>query len=1094
MSTSENPSDLSKCSYTADDVFNYSEDLAESISNPEMEQHVKSCAKCRDILNGFRRVTDAAKHLRSEPAAKARMTKSKSDKPPGSIGGFRILTEIAEGGMGKVYKAYDAPLDRFLALKVMKDELSENARFCDRFMAEAKTLAKLNHPNVVVGHTVGRHEGQLFIAMEFIDGPSLLDKINKRQFTISTAIQTFLQILEGIKAAHEQQIIHRDIKPANIMVTDGGLIKILDFGLAKEELLGSPAAAMETGMLLGTLAYMAPEVAMGQKATKQSDIFALGVVLYQMLTNCIPFIDSPSPFALIERIKSEPLRPPSELNPAIPKALEPIILKMCAKRPGDRYPTVDAVMRAITAQPIQESIKQTPLHNTPWLESRGESKFYFCEACGKRVTDADLESGAGRDKKRKGVYCSLCAVGVMTVEFNAPAEAPARSAGSTAASPAPGPGTRRPGSARTMALSSEKLIDRAQHTNKAARHRPQSSPTLAVVGGIGALTAIVLVFVFNSKRHGDSDAKPLVQVSEAPKIAAVSQPEPGPQPARLPELAPQNPPLIKQKAEPVRSTAPDPEPAKVSGALPVVEPQRPVEKPVAVTVPSPPPAVIEKKNEPEKSAEVKTPAPPDVAAAVPNKEAQNQFAAVLKELTPLLNRNRFSDADKMLDDRIRDPAFTDAGALLKKEKSDLAEMRLLRQQAVDALKQKKGTVTLRIRGITMSGSVKDEPNRTDLSLVVRDGPEMSIKADQLDAQDVDTFAPAETGSAKAQDQWRRGLVFLAAGNTAKAEDYFSKARDGGWGDAVRYMDRLASVKTAAREALAQESWKKAEALFGYKNWKGAKQAYASFQTDFGSSETLQVNADALKKRLDAIDDALSPPKTPSLDLGGGIKIDLVLISPGEFMMGSEEGEAVEKPVHKVKITQAFYIAKFPVTQAQYQKVMLKNPSEFKGENLPVEMVKFTDAEEFCKKAAAATGKAMRLPTEAEWEYACRAGTSTRYYTGDHGPDVEPAVWHKGNSGGKTHAVGEKKPNAWGLYDMEGNVWEWCRDWFDGEYYAKSPLEDPTGAAQGTVRALRGGAWRCDAWDCRSSARIGGNTDATLSYIGFRVVVRVTRSP
>jgi formylglycine-generating enzyme required for sulfatase activity len=153
-----------------------------------------------------------------------------------------------------------------------------------------------------------------------------------------------------------------------------------------------------------------------------------------------------------------------------------------------------------------------------------------------------------------------------------------------------------------------------------------------------------------------------------------------------------------------------------------------------------------------------------------------------------------------------------------------------------------------------------------------------------------------------------------------------------------------------------------------------------------------------------------------------ISMKLVWIAPGEFKMGSNDGEDFEKPLHTVKITKGFYMGAFEVTQGQYQQVMGTNPSYFKGANLPVEQVSWDDAVEFCKKLSQKEGKTYRLPTEAEWEYACRAGTTTKFSFGDDESQLGEYAWYGKNSGMKTHPVGKKKPNAWGLFDMHGNVW------------------------------------------------------------------------
>ena len=176
----------------------------------------------------------------------------------------------------------------------------------------------------------------------------------------------------------------------------------------------------------------------------------------------------------------------------------------------------------------------------------------------------------------------------------------------------------------------------------------------------------------------------------------------------------------------------------------------------------------------------------------------------------------------------------------------------------------------------------------------------------------------------------------------------------------------------------------------------------------------------------------------------------------------------ERPAHVVTLTKPFYMGKFTVTQEQYQQVMGTNPSNFKGKDNPVEMVSWDDAQEFCKKVNAASAQAVRLPTEAEWEYACRAGTSTKYYSGDSEEDLKRVAWYYANSGNTTHPVGQKEPNRFGLYDMHGNVWQWCQDWY-GEYKADA-VADPQGSAQGAYRVLRGGSWSDNPGYCRSAYR------------------------
>jgi formylglycine-generating enzyme required for sulfatase activity len=219
-------------------------------------------------------------------------------------------------------------------------------------------------------------------------------------------------------------------------------------------------------------------------------------------------------------------------------------------------------------------------------------------------------------------------------------------------------------------------------------------------------------------------------------------------------------------------------------------------------------------------------------------------------------------------------------------------------------------------------------------------------------------------------------------------------------------------------------------------------------------------------------------------------MEFVLIRAGTFLMGSPEGETGRydnEKQHQVTLSQDFYLQTTPVTQGQWKKAMGWSPAFFKkcGEDCPVESVSWEDAQEFISKLNQKenTNK-YHLPTEAEWEYACRAGSKGRFCFGDDEAKLEEYAWYVKNSNSKTHPVGQKKPNAWGLYDMHGNVWEWVQDWY-GEYPA-GPVTDPTGPASGERRVLRGGSWSYDAGRTRSAYRYYDNPDLRDDDFGFRV--------
>jgi formylglycine-generating enzyme required for sulfatase activity len=232
------------------------------------------------------------------------------------------------------------------------------------------------------------------------------------------------------------------------------------------------------------------------------------------------------------------------------------------------------------------------------------------------------------------------------------------------------------------------------------------------------------------------------------------------------------------------------------------------------------------------------------------------------------------------------------------------------------------------------------------------------------------------------------------------------------------------------------------------------------------------------------------PSTASRTWRNTLGIEFVLIQPGEFLMGSNSGFDDEKPPHQVRISKPFYLGQYEVTQGQWQAVMGRNPSSLAGEaTLPVENVSWEDVQEFVRRLNAKEGgPKYRLPTEAEWEYAARAGTSTAYSFGDSERQLGEYAWYYDNSGIKTHPVGQKKPNAWGLYDMHGNVEEWVQDWY-GPYKAGAAV-DPAGPSSGSSRVSRGGG-RTIARYCRSAIRRSyppGSRDGGV--LGFRLLREV----
>lgn len=247
---------------------------------------------------------------------------------------YEIVRSIGEGGMANVYLGYDTILDRNVAIKVLRGDLSNDEKFVRRFQREALSASSLSHPNIVEMYDVGEDNGIYYIVMEYIEGQTLKQLLKRRgSLTLSEAIDIMLQITEGMAHAHDSYIIHRDLKPQNIMIQDDGQIKITDFGIA---MALNSTQLTQTNSVMGSVHYLPPEQAAGKGSTIKSDIYSMGIIFYELLTGSLPFKGENAVEIALKQMK-EPLPDLREDNPSIPMSVENVIIKATAKNPKNRY-------------------------------------------------------------------------------------------------------------------------------------------------------------------------------------------------------------------------------------------------------------------------------------------------------------------------------------------------------------------------------------------------------------------------------------------------------------------------------------------------------------------------------------------------------------------------------------------------------------------------------------------------------------------------------------------------------------------------------------------------------------------------------------
>ena len=249
---------------------------------------------------------------------------------------YKIIKSIGEGGMANVYLAFDTILEREVAVKILRGDLAEDEKFVRRFQREANSASSLKHPNIVEVYDVGEDDGKYFIVMEYINGKTLKSLIKKRGvLTLEEVIDIMLQLTSAVSCAHDSYIIHRDIKPQNVMILEDGRVKITDFGIA---MALNNNELTQTNSVMGSVHYLPPEQANGSGSTIKSDIYSLGILMFELLTGKLPFKGENAVEIAIKQMR-EPIPSVKSISPDIPQSVENVVLKACAKNPKNRYDT-----------------------------------------------------------------------------------------------------------------------------------------------------------------------------------------------------------------------------------------------------------------------------------------------------------------------------------------------------------------------------------------------------------------------------------------------------------------------------------------------------------------------------------------------------------------------------------------------------------------------------------------------------------------------------------------------------------------------------------------------------------------------------------
>jgi len=954
------------------------------------------------------------------------------------LGGFLIERRLGMGGMGEVWLATQTAMDRRVALKILSPALTGDSNFVSRFMEEVKMSAKLEHPNIITAFDAGNENGIYYLAMSYVDGVELEVKLKIDKIVNETeGLKIIRSIAEALKYAWDKfQILHRDIKPSNIMLDSVGNAKLMDMGISKS--MSENRDLTMTGMIVGTPYYMSPEQARADsELDSRSDIYALGATLYHLVTGQVPY-DASTAMGVLARHITEPFPPPQEKNPDLSDTCSVLLETMMCKKAESRQQDWDTVISDI------DLVLDGKMPKTPRPEA-GKSQVMQMSAS----QSLDRRKITNRPKKAKkkghnapattseaaksklpiliGISLVVMVLIVMGIIFGSKSEAKPEKAKPVLKTGKSSPKTPTP--VKQIPKQSDNLVEMWKFAVEYGKNNPTETEQI--------------IINFERVRQAGKNSK--YEMMADIEIKRVEK---------------------KKKAEKQKKTAKLAEEQKKAAET---EKQR----------------IAEEKAEKLKAAEAEK-------QRQLVEKAEKEQNELLDTIAPLLISGKYRTAYKKLNGK--SPAL----------KKMLKELGGVEKTIYESFKKEigknisidttKGQLKVKIKRLKGKSIYIEEKSgkalmQKKLSLKILSEKEklkrLSDLSDEAKAIYVGVNAMKQRKYSTAEKQFKNAGILSTALLDQLAARRLGKAEALARADLLKILLSVGirNVNTKPEAIKAKLSKRK----FSEKQYEELKKKVDDYRKKYDKSKFAKSHNPALATVLSSVEEVrMRDFNRPWLVKS--LKLELVPIKPGTFMMG-EKGKK-----HKVRLTKPFWMGKYEVTQEQYEKIMGNNPSNFKnsGKTAPVEVVSWNDAMEFCKKLTEKERKRLpkgytfRLPTEAEWEYCCRAGTETTYSFGDSKGKLGDYGWIKDNSDGKTHPVGKKKPNPWGLYDMHGNVWEWCLDWY--AVYHTETVSDPKGPGNGSYRVRRGGSWHYDAYYCRSAHR--GNrtpTNASIS-VGFRVVL------
>jgi formylglycine-generating enzyme required for sulfatase activity/serine/threonine protein kinase len=1004
------------------------------------------------------------------------VSETMDDKPtmrPGGegtllAGRYRVVRQLGQGGMGSVWLVEDTLLDnKPFAVKMLPSILVSNKRAYAQLKAEALVAMKLVHPNIVTLRAYEENDGNPFLVMDYIDGVTLDDYLAEHGGYItqrrgeaeaqsgrarspsapsgglpeSDVLRILRPIAAALDYAHSKGVVHRDVKPGNVMIAKDGTPFILDFGIARE--IQETMTHVTGKSSSGTLLYMSPEQLRGQPPKAAQDVYSFAAMVYECFKGEPPFPRGQIEYQILNE-QPEPLNLTADGSCAR-GTLAASIMAGLAKKPEDRPPTCTAV-----------------LERDVLTRSRGDAE----SQSGRARSPSGPQSGGPRPVAAvKGILVAAVAIGLVAIGgwwWHAARES-ARIAAEQKAEVE-----------RKAREEAERIaVEQKAEAERKAREREEAE-RIAV----------------EQKAEAERKAR-----EEAERIAAAQKVEAERKAREEAERI-----AAAQKVEAERK-------AKEETKYPQQERQ------------------IQAEDARKRDAEfalLKT------RISIKRADAESRMKSIgdfRSDAEGLERRINSADAQWKVISGISEPAGLEEA-----------------QTAFRAIDAAEGQIAIDLEWLKSNKAWRDSARnlRNDIAAIIS-GDAEKFKAERYAAQlycdgnalrqkgnvafEKGDFAEAERllGEAKVKfgSAVEESKGFIIKTTLASAREYFKFEK---WENCIAETDKVLGWDTSNAEALKLKADAEshlaptarivavvngrevegAKINDGTKDhkmpirWKlGAGKTYgpykASYECDgnryFGILPVFTVDWRGTRLMKVTLKEYKGTQHRGerTITLPGGATVEMIYCAPGTFMMGSpttEKNHKDDETQHLVTLTKGFWLGKYEVTQGQWKSVMNDNPSVFKGDDHPVENVSWNDCQYFVRKVSSEVRRQLggnaRLPTEAEWEYACKVGFTGVY--GSNG-DLGDIGWYDGNSGSTTHPVGQKSANTWGFHDMHGNVCEWCQDWY-GSY--NGDATDPPGPVTGDYRVLRGGSWFLNAGYCRSAVRGKFFPGYCSSNSGFRL--------